>query len=95
MTRDEINAFGERITAELLEGDRAVLVMVGAHAPSADCPITSAVAVVRGGVGSPEGQDFTGNAIALHDAILIARGKLRDARAAFERAKAKEPTHDQ
>lgn len=31
MTRDEINAFGEAIKAQLLEGDGAILVAVGAN----------------------------------------------------------------
>ena len=87
MTRDEINEFGARITAHLLEGDRAVLVAVGVHAPTEGCPISSALATVRARVGEGPEQEFTGNALALEDAVLIARGKLRDARLSLEKAK--------
>jgi hypothetical protein len=85
MTRDEINAFGDAIKAALLEGDDAILIEVGAVRPVLDCHLASCTATVSGMVGKAS-QSFTGNAVTLNDAIWIARGKLRDARAKHERA---------
>lgn len=90
MTRDEINAFGDRIKAHLLDGDSAIVIAVGAYAPSPDCRVNSVTATIRGSVGKAD-QAFEGHAIDLDSALLIARGKLRDARAAHERAKPTRP----
>lgn len=85
MDRAEINAFGEAIKAHLLDGDGAVLIEVGAVAPTPDCDDPSCLATVKGNVGK-EAQSFTGHAIALTDAIWLARGKLRDARSKHAQA---------
>lgn len=85
MTRDEINAFGERIKALLLDGDDAILTEVGARAATPDCDEVSALATVQGMVGK-QSQSFTGNGMDLESAIWLARGKLRDARASYTRA---------
>lgn len=96
MTRDEINAFGDRIKAQLLDGDGALLVDIGAQAPTPDCRVASCTVTICGYVGKVD-QDFTGNAIDLEDAIWLARGKLRDARAAHAKKleEAKAPTNEQ
>lgn len=85
MTRDEINAFGDRIKAHLLDGDSAIIIAVGAYPPSPDCRVDSVVATIRGGVGKAD-QTFEGHAIDLDSALMIARGKLRDARAAHAKS---------
>jgi hypothetical protein len=85
MDRKEINAFGDRIKALLLDGDEAVLTAVGARSVTPDCDEVSALATVRGMVGK-QSQEFTGNGMDLESAIWLARGKLRDARAAHARA---------
>ncbi len=90
LTRTEMGAFGERVTELLLDGDDAVLVDVGALAPSTDCDFASCTATIVGHVGK-QAHKFTGNALHLEDAVRLARGKLRDARKrhAAELAKAK------
>lgn len=88
MTRDEINAFGEAVKVQMLDGEDAIVIAVGAVAPSPDCRVTTVTATIWGNVGKVD-QTFTGNALHLDDAIAIARGKLRDARAAHERTIAK------
>ena len=85
MTRDEINAFGTAVKAALLDGDDAILIDVGAVPPVVDCHVASCTATVSGMVGKAS-QSFTGNAVTLNDAIWIARGKLREARAKHEAA---------
>jgi hypothetical protein len=94
MTRNEINAFGDAIKARLLGDESAILVAIGAAAPSPDCRVTSALATVVGRVGKVD-QSFTSNALNLDDAISLARGKLADARTAFERAKDKAKNPEQ
>lgn len=85
MTRDEINAFGDAVKAALLDGDDAILIEVGAVPPVVDCHLATCIATVSGMVGKAS-QSFTGNAVSLNDAIWLARGKLRDARAKHAQA---------
>lgn len=79
MTRDEINAFGAAIQSHLLDGDQAIILDVGARSADVDCDLASCTATVAGYVGKTQ-ERFTGHAVYLHDAILLARGKLRYAR---------------
>jgi len=79
MTHDEINAFGEAIKRELLDGDEDILVSIAAHATDVDTGEPSCKATVSGNVGKV-GMEFTSHAIHLADAIRLARGKLRAAR---------------
>ena len=79
ITRAEINAFGDAVKAELLAGDDAIIIRVGALPPSVDLDIASCTATVEGKVGKAT-ESFTGHAVALTDAIWIARGRLREAR---------------
>lgn len=92
MTRAEINAFGEAIKAQLLDDDADVLVLISALQPSTECDEQSCTAMIEGWDGN-EIVSFTGHAIALEDAIWLARGKLRAAREkhAAEKAKAAKP----
>lgn len=85
MNRDEINAFGAAVKAALLDGDDAILIEVGAVPPVVDCHLASCTATVSGIVGKAS-QSFTSNAVSLNDAIWLARGKLREARAKHEAA---------
>lgn len=88
MTRDEINAFGAVIQSKLLDGDGAILTAVGAMPPSTDCHVSTCLATVEGAVGH-EVLSFTSTSVTLDDAIHLARGKLRDARAKLERDREK------
>lgn len=88
MTPEEINAFGEAIKAQMLDGDGAIVIAVGAVPPTPDCRVASVTATIWGHVGKVD-QSFTSNALRLADAISLARGKLRDAREAHRKASAK------
>jgi len=90
MTYAEINAFGARVQAELLDGDRAIIISFGVHPDDGECDGPNCTATVRGNVGN-QSQEFTSHALRLADAIRLARGRLRSARAKYEseRAEAK------
>lgn len=84
MTRDEINEIGQQIARLRDEGDDYVIVAVGARGPNIDCDDGNAVATVR------MGQDeATSEALYLHDAIALARGKILRERAAKAKAREK------
>lgn len=71
--RNLVNALGTALQALRAEGED-IIVSVGAHKPSADCPTAGHVsATVRRG-----GDEFTGEAVSLDDAIRIARGRLTE-----------------
>lgn len=84
ITRAEINAFAKAVNASLLEGDEAIIIRVGVLPPSVDLDLASCTATVEGKVGKAT-ESYTGHAVALNDAIWIARGKLREARAKHKR----------
>jgi hypothetical protein len=77
--RDEINAVGERIQALLMDDESALLISLGAEAPTICCEQHSCTVHIDGTVGSFS-ERFSGNAVGLYDAACIARGKLRIAR---------------
>ena len=88
MDREELREFSRRLQAMLLDGDEAVLIEVGARAPTPDFDERSTLATIRARVGK-QTQTFTGNGSDIDSSICIARMRLRDARASHERALAK------
>lgn len=73
MTRDEINAIGVMLKGLREDGDGRVVVSFASFGPDADCSNGSIM------VGIQRGRDeVTGHAVALADALSIARGKVRD-----------------
>lgn len=77
----EINAFGQQIKEQLLDGDEAILVSFSVQPADVDCSEPSCVATVSGKIGKQQ-VSFTGHAVHLSDAIHLARGKLRAAKKA-------------
>jgi len=86
MERDEINAFTARLQAMLLDDEKAVIVSVGAKAPTSECDHISTTVTISARVGKAL-VTFTGNsAFDVESSARIARMKLRDARATHQRA---------
>ena len=73
MDRAALGALGDMIASIRLPGEAMVVLAVGTHGPSVDCPNGSMSATVR--VGSDEA---TSGAVHLHDALFLARGKCRE-----------------
>lgn len=78
-----------QLQAELLDGEKAILIDVGAIPRSVDCSVSNCTATVEAMVGK-EVLRFTGTAWDFESAIRIARMKLRDARTAYEKRLEKE-----
>lgn len=90
----EAKAFSARLAEMLLSDDmETVIIGIGAKSPDPDCEIGSCLVEIVGNVGSAK-QAFTGNALNILDAAMIARGKLADAREALQRER-KKPSRTQ
>ncbi len=85
MDRSTINHIGALLASIRGEGED-IIVAIGAHDGSTDTPVGHMSATVK-----RAGDTATGNAVALDDALHIARGKLNDAAKKRAAEKAKTP----
>lgn len=83
-SREQIADVMARVQALRFADESACIIAVGSYAGDADCPDGSMTATVRVGM-----DEASGHAVHLHDALLIARGKVRAAIEARKREAAK------
>lgn len=82
LTKGNLRDLQARIEALRDAGEDYLILSVGVRGPNLDCHEGNAVATVRMG-----NDTATSEALRLEDAILLARGKILDERAAREKAR--------
>jgi len=83
LSKDNLRDLQFRIEELREAGEDYLILSVGVRGPNLDCHEGNSVVTVRMG-----NDTATSEALRLEDAILLARGKIRDERAAREKARA-------